>query len=314
MENTAAGETFKASCRGVPSVRRRHDARLAVSRVPLLEPSGVGREGFYQQKLLLNLPWYCPEPARTTTINGKECLEWTFEFLPPTIDQISAPLERQTITLTTLPETDFSFEKYCKDLESLYTDPELGVVCMCCAGHAISSGKCDSCRYATGWHRCNARGYRPEDDTLVWKAGTLHSGHLDIQRCLFNLHRKNVPTNTLEDQAAKYVNQFPDLVTKEQADKMLAVIRGERGEIPTINDTTLDDGAAPLDSVGFSRRLTKSEMVDLLAKRVEQMKAGGTDNEPTDQWRVYFYIIEQLANGDRPLRLMIQAGSLMLSL
>ena len=44
-----AGEVFKGTRPGVPSARRRQDSRLGVSRLPLLEMSGSGREGFYQR-------------------------------------------------------------------------------------------------------------------------------------------------------------------------------------------------------------------------------------------------------------------------
>ena len=185
---TAAG----ANALEVPSARRRHDQRLGVSRIPCLEISGSGREGFYQQKLLLSLPWYCPEPIKSIMIDGKETLEWTFRCDPPTEDQIGARLPPEVLKVTTVSEGRFSFEEYCKRLEASYTDAELGVVCLCCSGVANSSGKCDSCRYATGWHRCHANGRTHGNDVLKWRAGTLHSGHLDVQRCLFNLHRRHL--------------------------------------------------------------------------------------------------------------------------
>ena len=50
-------------------------------------------------------------------------------------------------------------------------------------------------------------------------------------------------------------------------------------------------------------------MEALLAKRIDQMKDGGTDDAPTDQYRAFFYIVEQLEHGNRPLRLMIQASA-----
>ena len=192
LEGTAIGTIFPASAPGVPSARRRHDQRLGVSRIPCLEISGSGREGFYQQKLLLSLPWYCPEPIKSIMIDGKETLEWTFRCDPPTEDQIGARLPSEVLKVTTVSEGRFSFEEYCKRLEASYTDAELGVVCLCCSGVANSSGKCDSCRYATGWHRCHANGRTRGNDVLKWRAGTLHSGHLDVQRCLFNLHRRHL--------------------------------------------------------------------------------------------------------------------------
>ena len=50
-------------------------------------------------------------------------------------------------------------------------------------------------------------------------------------------------------------------------------------------------------------------MEALLAKRIDQMKDGGTDDAPTDQYRAFSYIVEQLEHGNQPLRLMIQASA-----
>ena len=44
----------------------------------------------------------------------------------------------------------------------------------------------------------------------------------------------------LEEMGEKYVEQHPDLITKEQAKSMLDVIRAERGETATVNDAVLD--------------------------------------------------------------------------
>ena len=49
--------TLYASAYGVSGARRRRNARLAVSRPPFLEPMGGKREEFYEQRLLLGLPW-----------------------------------------------------------------------------------------------------------------------------------------------------------------------------------------------------------------------------------------------------------------
>ncbi len=43
------GKRFPAIFPGVSGARRRQDSRLGVSRIPLLEMSGAGREGCYQQ-------------------------------------------------------------------------------------------------------------------------------------------------------------------------------------------------------------------------------------------------------------------------
>jgi len=112
--------------------------------------------------------------------------------------------------------------------------------------------------------------------------------------------------SVLEEMAEKYVTQHPDLITKEQARSMLDVIRAERGEIATVNDAVLDDVDGVKVGTGSSRRLTKAEMEALLAKRIEQMKSGGTEDNPTDQFRVFSYIISRLQGDGPPLRLMVQ--------
>ena len=112
----------------------------------------------------------------------------------------------------------------------------------------------------------------------------------------------------LEDKAREYVDKHSDLVTEQQAKAILEVIRAERGEGGIANDASLED-ETPARSAGLSHRLTREEMATLLATRIEQMRAGGSDDRPTDQYRVFTYVIGQIQNGDRPLRLMIQASA-----
>ena len=69
------GKRFPAIFPGVSGARRRQDSRLGVSRIPLLEMSGAGREGFYQQRLLLSLAWWCRTPVETITVDGKDALQ-----------------------------------------------------------------------------------------------------------------------------------------------------------------------------------------------------------------------------------------------
>jgi hypothetical protein len=112
--------------------------------------------------------------------------------------------------------------------------------------------------------------------------------------------------SALEEIAEKYVTQHPDLITKEQARSMLDVIRAERGEMATVNDALFDDVDGVAQGSGSSRRLTKAEMEALLAKRIEQMKSGGTEDNATDQFRTFSYIISRLQGDGPPLRLMVQ--------
>ena len=111
--------------------------------------------------------------------------------------------------------------------------------------------------------------------------------------------------------ADKYVEQHPDLITNEQAKLMLDVIRAERDQTATVNDAVLDGADGAAEHTGLSRRLTKAEMEALLAKRIELMKSGGSEDNPTDQWRVFSYITSRLQDDGAPLRLMVQAPFLL---
>jgi len=295
------GKRFSAVFPGVSGARRRQDSRLGVSRVPLLEMSGAGREGFYQQRLLLSLAWWCSAPVELLSIDGRDTLQWTFQWSPPSPDDIGgAHLETETMKIATVPEKGFSFEERCKQLEVKFGDATLGVVCACCAAGA-SNSTCDSCRSCTGWHRCSNR----PGSSLVWKAGTLHAGRLDVQRMLFNLHRRQIPTSVLEDKAAEYVAS--EYMSEADAKGILDVIRAERGESGVANDGALEGYGS--GDTGISRRLTPEEIQAKLADNIEKMKAGGDLGVETDQYRVFKFIIQQLEHGEKPLRLMIQASA-----
>ena len=209
-------------------------------------------------------------------------------------------MEPEVMKIAAVPEKGFSFEERCKQLEVKFGDAELGVVCACCAAGA-SNSTCDSCRFCTGWHRCS----KHPGTGLVWKAGTLHAGRLDIQRMLFNLHRRQIPTSVLEEKAAEYVAS--KYLVEAEAKGILDVIRAERGESGVANDSALD-GEGPVNP-GLSRRLTREEIEAKLEKNIEMMKSGGEEGIETDQYRVFKFIIEQLEHGEKPLRLMIQASA-----
>jgi hypothetical protein len=295
------GTRFPAVFHGVSGARRRQDSRLGVSRIPLLEMSGAGREGFYQQRLLLSLAWWCSTPVESLSIDGKDALQWTFQWTPPSPDDIGgAQLEFETMKISTVPESGFSFEERCKQLEIKFGDPELDVVCACCVVEALHS-TCDSCMFCTCWHRCMNR----PGSGLVWKAGTLHAGRLDLQRMLYNLHRRQIPTSVLEEKAMEYVAS--GYMEERESKGILNTIRAERGESGVVNDGALE-GDGPVNT-GLFRRLTPEEIKAKLADNIKKMKAGGEDCVETDQYRVFKFIVEQLEHGEKPLRLMIQASA-----
>ena len=68
------------------------------------------------------------------------------------------------------------------------------------------------------------------------------------------------------------------------ATSILDVIKAERGEAELVMNDGVGIGHTGEEEAGASRKLTKAELVDLLAKREGQMRTGGSDENPTDQW------------------------------
>lgn len=127
-----------------------------------------------------------------------------FCWTPPSAEYIGgAALDQETLKVATA-HAGFSFARFSKALEVKFCDPELGCVCACCARSAEKSGSRRSYRFECGWHRSRADPVRQND--FVWRPGTLHGGRLDIQRVLFNLHRRRLPTDVLVAKAQDYVN------------------------------------------------------------------------------------------------------------
>ncbi len=176
-----------------------------------------------------------------------------FCWTPPSAEYIGgAALDQETLKVATA-HAGFSFARFSKALEVKFCDPELGCVCACCARSAEKSGSRRSYRFECGWHRCRADPVRQND--FVWRPGTLHGGRLDIQRVLFNLHRRRLPTDVLVAKAQDYVNG--GLVSQTGADGMMAVIRSERGDGGVANNAADgDDDAAVL--AGAPRRLSRA--------------------------------------------------------
>ena len=119
---------------------------------------------------------------------------------------------------------------------------------------------------------------------------------------MFNLHRKRLPLQVLNQKADEYVSE--GLLSAEKARNMMLVIEQERNCVRTVNEVSDDENAAPRDNV--STRLSHAEMAAELHRREELMKSGSTD--VTDQWRVYTHIVNSLRLGT-PLRLMVQASA-----
>ena len=295
MEGVKPGAHFKPIAQDIPGCKRRTQLRLGISRVPTIEPVGATREMFYEAKLLLALPWFCPGiPEVQADENGKSTTVWTFQCNLP-VDSLEAEVFKLGGDHTQ------SYEILCQNLESKFCSMEYDMVCKCCAGE-LERAPCKSCQHATGFHRC--RNPNVDDHTKHrWRKGTLFAGTLDIQRVLFNLHRKMLPDHALEEKAKQYVEA--KLIDKETAERSLKCIRLERGTTAYLNDATDQAENGPTTA---STKLSPQELKKLLDERVEMMKAGKGGEGVRDQYRVYCNIIQSI-EANTYLRMMVQASA-----
>ena len=298
-ESAPEGQRFASSMKHVEGLRRRHQSRLAVSRVATLEPICATREKFYEQRLLLGLSWYCEAPPTTRlAADGQVLVDWTFVWDPLPASELGATLDRQVLVLG--PDRAVSFEKACANIENEFCRRKHNLICGCCALQDTDPRKCKACRYCTGFHRC----FNPNLDTgkLRWRKGSLHGGDLDIERVMFNLHRKRLPLESLKRKADDDVEE--GLLSSEKARNMMSVIEQERNSVRTVNEVSDDE--APTQRETLSTRLSHAEMAAELQRREELLKAGSSG--VTDQWRVYTHVVNSLRLGT-PLRLMVQASA-----
>ena len=113
-----------------------------------------------------------------------------------------------------LGRDQISFEALAKETDDRLSHWRYGVVCNCCAGQYARGEQCEACKYAVGFHRCG----HPDrvTDTLLWRKSSLFGGPLDIQRVLYNLHRKGVPVVVLRQKAEEFI--AAGLITNELSD------------------------------------------------------------------------------------------------
>ena len=133
-------------------------------------------------------------------------------------------------------------------------------------------------------------------------------GPLDVQRVLYNLHRRYLPIELLRAKAQEYVGA--GLIEEGQALNMISAIEAERGADALVNDNVVDaeeDLAGASDGCPFAK-LSLEQMQELLHRRERLMQGGGDAVGDTDQWRVYQHIVESIAGGSY-LRLMVQASA-----
>ena len=288
-ESVLPGNLFQSERKQVGGARRRQDARFGVSRVPFIEPLGDKRENSYEARLLLGLPWYCVEKASEE--------DWLLRWEPP--EDVACLLEGTELRIS--PGVANSFEQICADLEKEICRPQHSLVCACCTEEM--GNVCPACLHSVGFHHCE----NPATTMTrsAWKKGTLFAGVLDIERAMFNLHRKGVPTPALLDKAQEYVEAR--LISKEAALKIKNVLEAERSVYRMLNEANESDDESKAVPA-LTHRLSPEQMVAELADRETKMQAGGQAGGVTDQWRVYQHIIGSIRRGEY-LRLMVQASA-----
>lgn len=302
-ETVPVGQCFLSDFDGTDGVRRRQQTRFAVNRNAFITPLGAEREKFYEQRLLLTLAWFCPEKP----VRDDDGVEWHYRWAKPLASELRGGIVLPDIDIY-LGRHPISYEELCKETDDRLSHWRYGLVCNCCAGQHRNGERCVACQFAVGFHRCG----HPDraTDTLLWRKGSLFGGVLDIQRLLFNLHRKGVPTPVLRQKAEEFI--AAGLITQELSDQVLQTIEELRGATRIAN--VAYDGGGEDDGGGGNStpdrsgvKLTIEQLRKELANREEKLQAGGEDGV-TDQYRVYTHIIQELES-NRPLRLMVQASA-----
>jgi hypothetical protein len=143
----------------------------------------------------LGLPWYSDAaPQLVETTAGAKQVAWVLKWKrPSTLAAYDLPdicLEMSTAG------SSFSYEERCHHFENIFSSSTLNISCRCCDGE-IGQGACQACIYAVGFHICVESGVREHR----WRRNTLFGGLLDVQRTIFNLHRRTFPTDVIRSKA-----------------------------------------------------------------------------------------------------------------
>ena len=205
------GKTYAARFKGVPSAKRRLHARLGVARTQWFEPIGTTREKFYEQKLALGLPWFADSAPQVVETGAQQAVAWVLKWARP---QSLAAYDLLEIALEiSSAGSRFSFEERCHHYESVFSSSTLNIVCRCCDGE-IDQGPCDACLYAVGFHVCKKSGSQHR-----WRRTTLFGGQLDVQRTIFNLHRRSFPMDVIRSKSQEYIDA--GLISEQMAQAMV---------------------------------------------------------------------------------------------
>jgi hypothetical protein len=118
-------------------------------------------------------------------------------------------------------------------------------------------------------------------------------GTLDVQRCLFNLHRRLLPIDVIRSKAQEYVDA--NLVDQQSAHAMVRVIEQERGGESVFIERhgleTEGEGAGAAEGDPIATKLNMRQLAELLAERERLMRQGGEAGQPTDQWRAFLMLV-----------------------
>jgi hypothetical protein len=282
-EDALEGTFFSSDFPGVEVVRRRGQPRLAVPYHPALEPLGQKREAYYQQKLLLGLPWRCPDKP---TSHEDGSVEWHFRWDPPLPSELRGGVVLVAREFA-VGRDEVSFEGLCHEIDDALSSFEYSLVCQCCA-LVYGEEKCPACKNAIGFHHC----HHPDRDTdkLLWRKGTLFADKLDVQRCLNNLSKKGCPIHVLQQKADEYVLQ--QHIDMDMANRIMRLIESERGRRErVVNDMDTGDGApdqgASADRNRSVEKLSRAQLVAELEDREAKLSTGSADGVETDQSRLY---------------------------
>ena len=115
-----------------------------------------------RQKLLMGLPWFCPDRP-TTHEDGRT--EWHFRWEPPPPSELRGGVILEPVNLD-IGRDEFSFEGLCQEIDNSLSSYEHALACPCCV-RVYGPEQCESCKHAVGFHHC----LNPKRDTdkLLWR-------------------------------------------------------------------------------------------------------------------------------------------------
>ena len=235
MEGEPPGKKYQARRSGVPSAKRRMHARLGVTRTWNMEPIGKTREVFYEQRLVQGLAWFVDSAPELVVTGSKQAVRWVLKWAQPAslakygIDSIalqissngsrsrtnSAAIIRERIQLecvelgvSMLRRRTGSRRLRCvpvrRGFACLQSKRDLGaslalhdavrrtemrpLSCVRFCSHHFSLFPCAA---VLGLHPCMS-------------VCVVRSGQLDVQRCIFNLHRRLFPIDVIRSKAQAF--------------------------------------------------------------------------------------------------------------